>query len=131
MGEILWKVCAAAIVCVVAGLIVKQVRGDFSALLRIGGCVLIFGFLIPRVWEGMSEALFWLEESGAERYAQVMLRCLGIALLSRICTDICRDCGEGSVASGVELAGKLAILMLCVPLIEEMIGYATEILQWE
>lgn len=131
MGEVLLKVCATAIVCVVAGLIVGQVRGDFSALLRIGGCVLILGFLVPRVWDVMSGALFWLEESGAERYAQVMLRCLGIALLTRICTDICRDCGQNGVAGGVELAGKLSILVLCVPLIEEMIGYATEILQWE
>ena len=131
MSETLLKVCAAAIVCVVAGLIVKQTRGEFSALLRIGGCALIFGFLIPRVWEVLSGALVFLEESGAEPYAEVMLRCLGIALLTRICTDICRDCGEGSVASGVELAGKLAILVLCVPLMEKIIGYATEILQWE
>lgn len=131
MSEVLLKVCAVAIVCVVAGLIVKQTRGDFSAFVRIGGCVLIFGILVPRVWEVMSGALFWLEGSGVGQYAQVMLRCLGIALLTRICTDICRDCGESSVASGVELAGKLAILVLCVPLMEEMIGYATEILQWE
>ena len=128
MSELLLKVCAVAILCAVAVTVLKHLRGDFSALLRVGGCVLIFGLLIPKAWEVMSGAFTWLEASGAEPYAEVMLRCLGIALLTRICTDICRDCGEGGVASGVELAGTLAILLLCVPLIEEMIGYATEIL---
>ena len=131
MSDVFLKVCAVAIVCVVAGLIVKQVRGDFLPLIRIGGVALIFVFLIPRVGEILGDTILLLEGSGVEPYAQVMLRCLGIALLTKICTDICRDCGEGSVASGVELAGKLAILILCVPLIEEMLGYATEILQWE
>ena len=131
MSEVLLKVCAVAIVCVVAGGIVGAIRGELSVWIRIGGCALIFGFLTPRVWDTMSDAIVWLEQSGIESYAEVMLRSLGIALLTRICTDICRDCGQASVAGGVELAGKLSILVLCVPLIEEMIGYATEILQWE
>ena len=41
---------------------------------------------------------------------------------------ICKDCGEGTVAGGIELGGKLAILLICIPLIGELIGYASEIL---
>jgi len=129
MRDIFLKICAVAILCAVAGLILRQARSDLSPLLRIGACVLIFGWLIPAAWEAVGEALTLWEGEGMERYATVMLRALGIAILTRICTDICRDCGETGTAGGVEMAGKVAILILCVPLMRELLGYATELLR--
>ena len=125
------RVCALAILCAVAGLVLRQIRGEFAGLLRIGGAVLIFGGLILEARSALEEVTALFSGEGLEAYATVMLRALGIALLTRACTDICRDCGESSVAGGVELAGKLAILALCVPLIKEIIGYATALMQME
>ena len=131
MDGSLLKICAVAILCAGMGLLFKQIRGDFSALLRVAGLAIMFGFLIPVVGRVANETISLFEGDGIAPYAETMLRALGIALLTRICADICRDCGETGAASGVEMAGKLTILLLCVPLIREMIGYATEILQME
>lgn len=62
-------------------------------------------------------------------YLAVMLKGLGVALLTHVCSSICRDCGKGSLADGVELAGKLEILLLCFPLIIEIITTATTLLE--
>lgn len=125
------KLFAVAVLCAVTGLLLRQLRGDFSALIRIAACVLIFGWVIPRARSVASEVLALLDAEGMEEYVSVMLRALGLAILTRICTDICRDCGEAGTASGVELAGKIGILALCVPLIEELIGFASEILRMD
>lgn len=125
------RVCALAILCAVASLVLRQIRGEFAGLLRIGGSVLIFGGLIVAARDGLEEILGLFAGEGLEDYATVMLRALGIALLTRTCTDICRDCGESGVAGGVELAGKLSILALCVPMIREIIGYATMLMQMD
>ena len=131
MDEAIWRICGLAILVAVVSLMLKPLRGDFSALLRIGACVLIFGWGIPTAWRVVSESLSFLAVGDVEPYVSVMLRALGIALLTRICTDICRDCGEGGTAAGVELAGKISILTLCVPLMGEIVGYAMELLQME
>ena len=46
----------------------------------------------------------------------------------KVCSDICKDCGEGSLAFGVESAGKLCVVYMCLPLVADILGYAGKIL---
>lgn len=61
-------------------------------------------------------------------YVATMLKGLGVAFISEICAGICRDFGKSTLADGVELAGKLEIILLCVPMITEIVGTASELL---
>ena len=131
MDGVWLRVCAIAVLCVVAGQVLRAVKSELALPLRIGGGVLIFGAVVLGLADVLGEITLLLEASGVRLYASVMLRALGIALLTRICTDICRDAGENAVASGTELAGKVAILALCLPLVTEIIGYAATLLEME
>ena len=53
-------------------------------------------------------------------YLQTLLRVIGIAYLAEFGAQICRDAGEGSIASRVELAAKVIILVMAVPVIVEI-----------
>ncbi|MBQ8331484.1 MAG: hypothetical protein IJX94_03175 [Clostridia bacterium] len=127
-GE-LWRVCAVAVLCAVVGLLLRQIKGELSGLLRLGGGILILGLLLPMMGSVLGETELLLGDGGAYPYMGVMIRALGLAFLTRICTDVCRDCGESTVAAGVEMAGKAAILLLCFPLIGEIIEYAAKIME--
>ena len=129
MMELLWKAFGAGLLCSVAVLILKPMKGELSWLARIGGGILILIGVLPFLADTVEDVVALFEGTDMGKYANVMLRAIGIALLTRICTDVCRDTGEGMVASGVELAGKVAILSLCLPMIQEIIGYAARILQ--
>jgi stage III sporulation protein AD len=71
---------------------------------------------------------FDLENSFASRAFGVMLKGLGIALVGRFCSDICRDCGEQTLANGVESVGRIAIFALSVPMLVEILSFAYELL---
>lgn len=53
-------------------------------------------------------------------YLQTLLRIIGIAYLAEFGAQACRDAGEGSIASRVELAAKVIILVMAVPIIVEI-----------
>ncbi|HOB28339.1 MAG: stage III sporulation protein AD [Dethiobacteria bacterium] len=53
-------------------------------------------------------------------YLQTLLRVIGIAYLAEFGAQLCRDAGEGSIASRVELAAKVIILVMAVPVIVEI-----------
>ena len=131
MDGMLIRICGVALLCTVAGQILGRLRGEFSSFVRIAGILLLFGTLVSMVYGAFGEIGVLFEQNGIDTYVDVMLRALGIALLTRICTDLCRDCGEATLAGGVEIAGKLAILWLCFPLIGEILGYARKILEQE
>lgn len=63
-----------------------------------------------------------------EVYYEIMLKGLGIAILSESASDICRDCGELSLATKVELASKIAMLLLSIPLLEAILDLSKEMI---
>lgn len=53
-------------------------------------------------------------------YLQTLLRVIGIAYLAEFGSQVCRDAGEGSIASRIELAAKVIILVMAVPVVVEV-----------
>jgi len=103
--------------------------GEFVGLVRMGGSILLFGALIFSLSEALEVLRGLFSTSGAERYADRMIRALGLSFLTAICSNLCRDTGESTLASGVEMAGKLAIVWLSLPLVEEIMEMAARILE--
>lgn len=130
----LFRVCGIAILCSVCLLALGRFSGGIGFAVRIGGAVLIFGTVIATLWENVSVLqglVFRLGTEGdlvSESFL-LMLKALGIALVSKFCSDVCRDCGEGSLAGGVESMGRIAIISLCIPILAEILEYASQILE--
>lgn len=53
-------------------------------------------------------------------YGTILFKALGICLLTQLAADACRDAGENALASKAELAGKLLLLTLALPLFEKI-----------
>ncbi len=62
-------------------------------------------------------------------YAAIMLKGLGVAVITRICSSVCRESGRGGIAEYVELAGRLEILLLCLPLMSRILSAASELFE--
>ena len=56
----------------------------------------------------------------SEKYGIILFKSLGVCFLAQFAADSCRDAGENALASKVELAGKISILVLSLPLFEEI-----------
>ena len=55
-----------------------------------------------------------------QEYGLILFKTLGICFLAQFAADSCRDAGESALASKVELAGKISILVLSLPLFEDI-----------
>ena len=110
--------------------IIKLIVVVLATALGSAGAVMIFGISMSLLTP-LIDTLTELSGIGGAEYLDIMLRALGIALISQITSGICRDCGEESVAGAVEFATKLEILVLCIPLISRIIEYAGEIVSIE
>lgn len=56
-----------------------------------------------------------------DTYISPMLKCLGIALVTRIGADLCRDSSQSAAASAVELAGTACALGVVMPLLTSIL----------
>lgn len=61
-----------------------------------------------------------LAQIGNEKI-HVILKVLGVSLLGEFAAQACRDAGEESLAMRVELGGKIMLVVLSLPLLQEII----------
>ncbi len=122
------KLCMVAITGICAAMVVKQWKSDLLPLLRLA-LTLLFAFAAVSAAAPLVEYLQSLtERSSFFEYASLLFKALALAILTQCCAQICRDCGENSVANGVETVGKIQILLLSLPLMKDLFEIASTLL---
>ncbi len=116
-----------ALVGLCAVSVVRSWRGEFVPLIRIGMLILFGTLLLSAIKPLLAYFSLLIGKSGVGEKGTLLLKALGVSLLSEYASGICRECGEESAASSIELFGKLELLILCIPLIEELLGIAEEL----
>lgn len=122
------KLCMVSLLILASSAVIRQWKSDFLPLIRMGATVLFGVLLIASAEPLLSLITSLANRAGALQYIETILKGLGIAVLTQICSDICRDSGETSLAGHIDTVGKLELLLLCVPLIEEILVVAEALL---
>lgn len=55
---------------------------------------------------------------------KLVLKCLGVCYITNFAVDLCRDFGQTSLSSKIELAGKISITIMTLPLIKQILDAA-------
>ena len=118
------KFCLVGMAAVAIAVVIKKWNADFLPLLRLAAALLFAGAILAMATPVIAYLKQLSVVAGLSSYIGFLLKALGIAILTQVCADICRDAGEGGIGSGIELAGKMEILILCLPLVEEIFSIA-------
>ena len=122
------RACGVGILCICAVMAIRSVRADIAVIVGIAGAAVLFAMALTEMIPIVKFAQDISEETGFSVYVSTVLKAVGIVLLTQITSDICRDCGAGSVAGKIELCAKCAIISLAFPVIKSIIGLSEEIL---
>ncbi|MBQ3600339.1 MAG: stage III sporulation protein AD [Lachnospiraceae bacterium] len=109
-----------AIVCLALPL--KNMKEEYSLYLSIGGCILIFYYIVKQI----EQMIPTLEHIGSylpidSQYISIMKKIIGITYIAEFSADICKDAGYGVIAGQISMAGKLIILSISMPIITSLI----------
>lgn len=126
-----WQICGVALLCAMAVMLMRNIRADFELPVRLAGSVVLLGLALAVGIPLFEYIKNIIAASALSEYSAILIKALGIAVLTHITAEVCRDCGNSSAASYVELAGKLEILILCLPLVASILRTAEEILKWQ
>lgn len=124
-----FQICGFALLGVAVVLILRGFRPEYASLAGIAvGMLLLIGSLTP-LKSLMDSVSALAEQTGFSVYSSVILKSMGIGILAQTTADVCRDSGVGTLASKVEFAGKLIILLLCVPILQTLMALIEGFLQ--
>ena len=123
------KLCGAALLCVVSIVVVRQLHRDGALPLQWLGALLLGAAVLGMMQPLVSFTLDLVGTSALGEVATLLLRGLGVAYLTQLCADVCRQSGEGQIAVGVENAGRVQLLLLALPTLQQLVETAGQLLQ--
>lgn len=112
------KVVSFAFIALFIALIFRGRKDELAIQVSLVTGIVIFLFMIGKI----TAVLEVLQELANKAnidfiYLSTVLKILGIAYIASFCSEICKDAGENSIASKVEFAGKILILVLAIPIL--------------
>ncbi|WP_348981244.1 stage III sporulation protein AD [Bacillus sp. DNRA2] len=116
------QIIGVALVSTFLALILKEQKPNFAFLLIVFvGCA-IFLFLVDQIYSiiQMIEKIA-INANVNLIYVETILKIVGIAYIAEFASQITKDAGQGAIASKIELAGKVLILAMAIPILTVMI----------
>jgi stage III sporulation protein AD len=123
------QIVGLGIVATVLSLIMKEQKPMFSFLLATITGIIIFLFLIGKI----SDVIRVLEGIAMQAninivYLDTILKIIGIAYIAEFGAQVTRDAGQGAIASKIELAGKILIMVLAIPILSVIVEMIVQLL---
>lgn len=112
------QIIGLAIIVTILGAILKQIKPEIAIQLSILSGVIIFLLVMDKV-KVVVDLLGKLADQAniSSYYLLIVLKIVGVAYLTEFGGQICRDAGENALATKVEIAAKIFVVILAIPII--------------
>jgi stage III sporulation protein AD len=130
MSSEIFKVLGLCLVAALLSIVLKSKSLEFSVVISVFAGFLAAAILIKSISEPISQFKSLIEEYNLNnQYFKVAVKALGIGYITSFIADTCRDSGQTSLAAKAELAGKVAIFTLSLPLLLSILNIATGLIK--
>jgi stage III sporulation protein AD len=125
------EIISIAALCIIVTVICKLFddRREIALYIKIAAAILILSGVIIYVAPVADTVNTIFDKAGAsDTYINILFKALGICYITQFASDICKDSGETALSVQVEIAGKITLLLLSLPLFEALTELVTVLL---
>lgn len=123
------KLVLCGVITAILVLILKDQQKGIASIVLLGGSLMILLLCmddlksIVALVEDMNQ---WMKMDRI--YIKIMLKIVGIAYVCQFSSEICQDLGSQTIGKQIEMAGKLSVLIVSIPVIQAMLDTMKELL---
>jgi len=109
------------LVAAVLSIILRQYKQEFGLYIPLIAGIIILTAVIAAMRPALDTVKNLMESAQMNGiYGQTLLKGLAVCYLTQLATDACKDAGETAIAGKLELSGKIAVVMLSLPLFNSL-----------
>lgn len=129
MEEELIRIAVMGVIAALLAIVITERKPEMG--LMIG---LVFGVIVLLMVASKAGAVINLIRSTADKAGMdakllvPVFKVVGMAYITQFSADACKDAGQNSIASKVEIAGKIMMLVVAVPIATSLIEIVSSIL---
>lgn len=123
------KIIGVAFMATFIIVLLKQYKPEFVIHVSILAGIIIFGMVVFK----LSSIIELLQSLSSKlgvnsKFFMILIKITGIAYLSEFAVNVCKDSGETAIASKVEVAAKIIIIGMSIPIVAALLETIINIL---
>lgn len=125
----IFAIIGLALVATAICILIKQYKPEYEMLVSLTCGLVLFSMIIVSLipaFEAMTRLMS--RASINSEYTRAIIKALGVCYVTQLACDSCRDAGQTAIASKVELCGKVFIVILALPLFENLVEIAFKLI---
>ena len=121
------SICMISLVGIVTYVVIKGIKTEYSFFIIVVLSLLFLGWMVEifvEMEERISEIAMDLEMN--KSFYKILFKIMGITYLCEFSSGICKDAGVTSIATQIEILGKMLVLLSGIPIIISVIEVINE-----
>jgi stage III sporulation protein AD len=125
----IFQIVIIGVLGTVLAIFMKNYNPALAVIISLAAGVLIFIMVLPM----MAEALGFVRHlggmaDGIGKYTALTIRVIGVAYIAEFGASVCNDANETAIAAKIDLAARLIILVMAMPVIVDIVRIVTGLL---
>lgn len=101
--------------------LLKQIKPEIAPLIALGGAAVVLIALAESLMNVSNSVDEMMSLAGIEKEnVSILMKALGICVVTQFAADICYDNSCSSMAAAVELAGRIGAIVLAMPMLKSV-----------
>lgn len=123
------QVVGIGVIATILILLIKEQKPMFAFLLSTFVGIMIFLSVIGKITDIIKILDRLANQAKVNHlFLETILKIIGIAYIAEFGAQVTRDAGQGTIAAKIELAGKILIMVMAIPIIIAIIETVIKIL---
>lgn len=124
-----FAIVGAGIAAAALSAVLRQYNKEFGLYISLGASAVILIAVLCTV-SPLLELVGELNETAGidTAYLSILLKAVAVCYVTQLASDCCKDSGEAAIASRIDFAGRIAVLLISVPLFESMLSLIKDLI---
>ena len=123
------KIIGIGLVALIIIILLKQYKPEFAIYISLLAGVLILLLVMDQLTQVISLLQSLASKASINStFLAILLKITGIAFLAEFAVSVCKDSGEGAIASKIEIGSKIIIIAMSIPIISSLLEIILKIL---
>jgi stage III sporulation protein AD len=125
----IFKIVGLGLIAAILSVVLKSQKPEISLQISIVTGLIIFLFIATRLSYVIEVLNLVARKIDIDLvYITTIFKIVGIAYISEFGAQVCRDAGEAAIASKIEFAGKVLIMVLAVPILVALLNLLVKLM---
>jgi len=116
------KIIIIGVVGAFLAITVKDTKPEFAIAIALVTGIIILMMCLEPIFGLITSLKNICERTGIDlTFFEIILKIIGVSYMTQLASAACEDSGQKSIGTKIDFAGKIAIIVLAVPILQQII----------